>query len=42
MFSASAIAFARLSIAFTGFKPIDVSWLKIKQSAPSKVDEAIS
>jgi len=25
MFSASAIAFARLSIALTGFKPIDVS-----------------
>ena len=42
MFSASAIAFARLSIAFTGVRPIDVSWLKIKQSTPSKVDEAIS
>jgi len=25
MFSASAIAFARLSIALTGFKPMDVS-----------------
>lgn len=42
MASASAIAFARLMVDSIAFGPMEVSWERMKLSAPSRVAVVIS
>jgi hypothetical protein len=42
MFSPSAIDLANWITAYTGYFPIEVSWVNMKQSAPSRIAEVIS